>query len=125
MPTTTRSDSPWRKTTRSLPESPFRNLRLSPRTVPLTLLAQPQCRSGFLAKRRQPVNRDRGRASSVVWVRSASRPVHGEPVLVRPKESKQRTVVTVRPWWQMVGQPERYQPVYVEGRDEPQYVMPG
>jgi hypothetical protein len=53
--------------------------------------------------------------------RGAYFPAHGEPVLVRPKESKQRTVVTVRPWWQIASQPERYLPMYVEGRDEPLY----
>lgn len=44
-----------------------------------------------------------------------------ELVLVRPGDPRQRTVVTVRPWWQIAGAADRYVPMYVDGRDEPLY----
>jgi hypothetical protein len=53
--------------------------------------------------------------------RGAYFPAHGEAVLVRPKDPRQRTTVTVRPWWQIAGSPDRYVPMYVEGRQEPLY----
>lgn len=53
--------------------------------------------------------------------RGAYFPAHGEPVLIRPHGPTQRTVVTVRPWWQIATQTERYQPMYTEGRNEPLY----
>lgn len=53
--------------------------------------------------------------------RGAYFPAHGEPVLKRAKESKQRTAVTVHPWWQIAAEPEKYMPMYVAGRKEPLY----
>ncbi len=53
--------------------------------------------------------------------RGAYFPAHGEPVLVRPKDPRQRTAVTVRPWWHIAGAAEQYTPMYVDGRDEPLY----
>ena len=53
--------------------------------------------------------------------RGAYFPAHGEPVLVRPKDPRQRTAVTVRPWWQIAGAADQYTPMYVDGRDEPLY----
>jgi hypothetical protein len=53
--------------------------------------------------------------------RGAKFPAHGEPVLLRPKDPRQRTSVTVRPWWQIAGAPERYTPMYTDGREEPLY----
>lgn len=53
--------------------------------------------------------------------RGAYFPAHGEPVLKRAKEEKQRTVVTVHPWWQIASEPEKYMPMYVAGRGEPLY----
>ena len=51
--------------------------------------------------------------------RGAYFPAHGEPV--RAKESQQRTVVTVHPWWQIASEPQKYTPMYVPGREEPLY----
>jgi len=48
-------------------------------------------------------------------------PAHGEPVLVRPRDPRQRTAVTVRPWCHIAGAAEQYTPMYVDGRDEPLY----
>ena len=53
--------------------------------------------------------------------RGAYFPAHGEPVLLRPRDPRQRTAVTVRPWWQIAGAPDQYTPMYVDGRDEPLY----
>lgn len=53
--------------------------------------------------------------------RGAYFPAHGEAVLVRPNDPRQRTAVTVRPWWQIAGAPERYVPMCIDGRDEPFY----
>lgn len=53
--------------------------------------------------------------------RGAYFPAHGEPVLKRAKEDKQRTVVTVHPWWLIASQPDRYTPMYTPGRSEPLY----
>jgi|GEM_PF-5914657 len=53
--------------------------------------------------------------------RGAFFPAHGEPVLLRSQNNTQRTVVTVRPWWQIVSQAESYTPVYTPGRQEPLY----
>jgi hypothetical protein len=53
--------------------------------------------------------------------RGAYFPAHGEPVLKRAKEDRQRTVVTVKPWWQLVSEPSKYLPMYTPGRDEPLY----
>jgi hypothetical protein len=53
--------------------------------------------------------------------RGAYFPAHGEPVLVRPRDPRQRTAVTVRPWWQIAGAADEYIPMYVDGRDEPLY----
>jgi hypothetical protein len=53
--------------------------------------------------------------------RGAYFPAHGEPVLKRAKEDKQRTVVTVHPWWQIASEPEKYMPMYAPGREEPLY----
>jgi hypothetical protein len=53
--------------------------------------------------------------------RGAYFPAHGEPVLVRSRDDKQRSVVTVRPWWHIASHPEDYLPMYVSGRDEPLY----
>lgn len=53
--------------------------------------------------------------------RGAYFPAHGEAVLKRSKDDKQRSVVTVKPWWQLASQPEKFRPMYVEGRKEPLY----
>lgn len=53
--------------------------------------------------------------------RGAYFPAHGEPVLKRAKESLQRTVVTVHPWWLIATEPKRYMPMYTPGREEPLY----
>jgi len=53
--------------------------------------------------------------------RGAYFPAHGEPVLKRAKEDKQRSVVTVKPWWQIVSEKEKFKPMYVSGRQEPLY----
>jgi hypothetical protein len=53
--------------------------------------------------------------------RGAYFPAHGEPVLVWPRDPRQRTTVTVRPWWQIAGAADQYIPMYVQGRDEPLY----
>jgi hypothetical protein len=53
--------------------------------------------------------------------RGAYFPAHGEAVLKRAKEGQQRTVVTVHPWWLIASNPSKYQPMYVEGREEPLY----
>ncbi len=53
--------------------------------------------------------------------RGAYFPAHGEPVLKRARESRQRTVVTVHPWWQIASEPGKYRPMYVPEREEPLY----
>jgi hypothetical protein len=53
--------------------------------------------------------------------RGAYFPAHGEPVLVRPRDPRQRTAVTVRPWWHNRRAATQYIPMYVDGRDEPLY----
>lgn len=53
--------------------------------------------------------------------RGANFPAHGEPVLLRPRDPRQRTAVTVRPWWQIAGASEDYTPMYTDGREEPLY----
>jgi hypothetical protein len=53
--------------------------------------------------------------------RGAYFPAHGEPVLKRAKEDQQRTVVTVKPWWQIASEPSKYLPMYTPGRKEPLY----
>lgn len=45
-------------------------------------------------------------------------PAHGEPVLVRPRDPRQRTAVTARLWWQIAGAPGRYTRMYVDNREE-------
>src|SRR5581483_4090261 len=81
----------------------FRELIL-PHTVPYTMVT----------KREKPVifpNSGKG----------AYFPAHGEAVLVPQREDKQRTVVTVRPWWQIASQSNRYEPKFLDGRNEPFY----
>jgi hypothetical protein len=53
--------------------------------------------------------------------RGAYFPAHGEPVLKRAKEDKQRMVVMVNPWWMIASEPSKYLPMYVTGREEPLY----
>ncbi|HEY7417606.1 MAG TPA: hypothetical protein VH593_20655, partial [Ktedonobacteraceae bacterium] len=53
--------------------------------------------------------------------RGAYFPAHGEPVLKRARESLQRTVVTVHPWWLIATESARYIPMYTPGREEPLY----
>jgi hypothetical protein len=53
--------------------------------------------------------------------RGAYFPAHGEAVLKRAKEDRQRSVVTVKPWWRIASEKEKYLPVYVAGREEPFY----
>lgn len=53
--------------------------------------------------------------------KSAFFPAHGEPVLQPARNPNQRTTVTIRPWWQIAAQPERYKPMYTKDRVEPLY----
>jgi hypothetical protein len=42
-------------------------------------------------------------------------------VLVRPRDPRQHTAATVRPWWQIASTADRYIPMYVAGWQEALY----